>query len=128
MRDDLNERLKEFAVQVIKFCSELPKTNVARVIGNQLLRSGTSPGANYREASRARSNSEFVAKIGIVIQELDETLYWLELLNNAGISSWDRVQPLHSEADELLSIFTSIAKKIKRRIKGKDERQRMKIS
>ena len=117
-KKDLNERLKRFALRVIDLGSELPKTRIAHIIEGQLLRSGTSPGANYREACRARSNPEFVSKISIVIQELDETLYWLEILSETKILAFQKILPLHSESNELISIFTSISKKTKARLKG----------
>jgi len=85
------------------------------ILGKQMIRSGTSVGANYREASRARSDAEFIAKIELCIQEADETLYWLELLNeDCGIST-DLTQALWNEADELISIFVTMAKNTKKR-------------
>ena len=114
-RDNLRDRTKQFALKIIRFYSLLPsKINETQIIGKQLLRSGTSVGANYREAYRARSNSEFISKIGIVIQELDETDYWLELLRDAKINGSSELQLLLSETDELLAIFTSIIKKVRK--------------
>jgi len=84
-KDDLKDRTKKFALRIIKLVSSLPNTLEARLIGRELLKSGTSVGANYREATRSRSKAEFRAKIGIVEQEADETLYWLELLEESGI-------------------------------------------
>ncbi len=111
---DLRQRTKAFALQIIKLYGDLPKSTEANVIGKQLLRSGTSVGANYREAYRARSKAEFVAKLGICLQELEETHYWLELLIEADIMpETQRVPPIQSEANELIAIFTSISKKTK---------------
>ena len=78
--EDLRKRTKDFAVRVVKMYTKLPKTTEARILGKQVLRSGTSVAANYREASRARSDAEFISKLGIVEQELDETIFWFELL------------------------------------------------
>ncbi len=111
--EDLRNRTKQFALKVIHFYSLLPKTNCAKIISNQLLRSGTSVGANYREAYRARSNSEFISKIGVVIQELDETAYWIELLIDAKINASLETRSLLSETDELIAIFTAIIKKMR---------------
>jgi four helix bundle protein len=85
MRDsDLRLRTKQFALRIVKMYSKLPKETVAQVLEKQVLRSGTSVAANFREASRARSDAEFLAKLGLVAQELDETLLWLELLTDSG--------------------------------------------
>ncbi len=81
----LKDRTKAFALRILKLCRSLPKTDEARTIGRQLLRSGTSVAANYRAVCRARSKAEFVAKIGVVVEEADETAFWLELLVDAGI-------------------------------------------
>ncbi len=84
---DLRQRTKEFALRIIRLYGTLPRTTESQVIGKQVLRSGTSIGAHYREANRARSNAEFSSKIGVALQELDETAYWLELLAEIGIVS-----------------------------------------
>jgi four helix bundle protein len=112
--DDLTERTKRFALRIIELVSSLPNTFVAAHIGRQLLKAGTSVGANYREAKRARSKAEFVSKIGIVEQEADESLYWLQLLELSGIVGEDNIGDLIGEADELVSIFVSIGKSSKR--------------
>ena len=104
---DLRERTTEFALRVIRMYCALPKTTEAQVIGKQALRSGTSVGAHYREASRARSKKEFASKLEGGLAELEETAYWLELLAKAKIVSASRLQPLRDEADELLRIFVS---------------------
>ena len=108
---DLAARTKLFARRVIRLYCALPRTDtVAQVLGKQALRSGTSVGANYREANRARSKAEFIAKMGDCLKEADETLYWLELLLEEGIVSAKRLQPLASEASELVAIFVTILK------------------
>ena len=114
---DLRVRTKQFAIRIIKLYGALPKRIEAQVIGKQVLRSGTSVGANYREAFRARSNSEFIAKLGICLQELDETAYWLELLEEAEIVKPALLVDLHDETDQLIAIFTTISKK--RKAQGK---------
>lgn len=110
---DLVSRTKIFALRVVKMFSALPKTAEARVLGNQVLRSGTSVGANYREAQRARSKAEFISKIGDCLKELDESAYWLELLADSGIVSQTKLAPLRDECNQLLAIFTTISKKAK---------------
>ena len=110
---DLRERTKAFALRVIKMYSALPKAEVARVLGRQVLRSGTSVGANYREAQRGRSKAEFIAKIGDCLKELDETSYWLELLADSGTVPTEKLTSLRDECDQLLAIFTTISKKAK---------------
>lgn len=116
MNEDLRLRTKAFALRVIRMFGALPKTDVARVLGRQVLRSGTSVGANYREAYRARSSSEFVAKVGDCLKELEETAYWLELLVDSGTVSSRKMAALLQETSELLAIFTTISKKTKARI------------
>jgi four helix bundle protein len=110
--NDLRERTKEFALRVVRMFSALPKTTEAQVLGKQLLRSGTSIGANYREAYRARSKPEFIAKCGDSLREIEETAYWLELLVEADISP-DKLRPLRDECDELTAIFVTILKRSK---------------
>ncbi len=110
---DLRVRTKAFAIHIVRFYSALPKSTEAQVLGRQLLRSGTSVGANYREAYRSRSRAEFIAKTGDCLKELDETSYWLELLTESEIVPPATLSPLKSECDELLAIFTTIVKKCK---------------
>src|SRR5512136_559171 len=112
-RVDLRVRTKDFALRVIRLYSALPNRVEAQVVGKQVLRSGTSVGANYREAHRARSNAEFVSKVGDCLKELEETEYWLELLVDSGAVSTGKMAPLLQETDELLAIFTTISKKTK---------------
>jgi four helix bundle protein len=103
----LQDRTKRFAVAVIRFYAELPQSEPARVIGRQLLRSSTSVAANYRAACRARSGADFVSKISVVVEETDETLFWLELLVAASIVEAEAMQALRDESDELLRIFST---------------------
>ena len=112
-RVDLRVRTKQFALRVIRLFAALPRRPEADVIGRQVLRSGTSVGANFREAHRARSDAEFVSKIGDCLKELDETGYRLELLIDAEIVAVDRLSPLLEECNQLIAILTTIAKKVK---------------
>ena len=109
---DLAPRTKTFARRIIRLYAALPKNNVvAQVLGKQMLRSGTSVGANYREAHRARSKAEFISKIGDCLKEADETLYWLELILEESLVPAKRLQPLVNEANELVAILTTISKR-----------------
>jgi four helix bundle protein len=115
---DMRDRTKRYASTAIKLCCSLPKSRPeVQVVGRQLLRSGTSVAANYREASRARSSAEFVSKIELCAQEADESMLWLELLrDDCGITG-RAVSDLLQESDELISIFVTMAKNTKRRRK-----------
>jgi four helix bundle protein len=104
---ELQQRTKTFALRVLKLIEHLPKTIGGRILANQLARSGTSVGANYRAACRARSRAEFASKLGTVAEEADESLYWLELIRDGNFIGDKRITPLVSEADELTAIFTS---------------------
>ena len=104
---ELKARTKQFGLRVINLVDALPKTTAGRAIGNQLVRSGTSVGANYRAACRSRSKAEFVAKIGIVAEESDESAFWLELIMDANLLKTELVAALHREAEELTAIFTA---------------------
>ncbi|MCX6901521.1 MAG: four helix bundle protein [Verrucomicrobia bacterium] len=110
---DLAQRTKAFALRIIKMYSALPKETVAQVLGKQVLRSGTAVGANYREANRARSKAEFIAKMGDCLKELDETAYWLELLVEAVIVPEPRLLPLSDETGQLIAIFVTIINRAK---------------
>jgi four helix bundle protein len=112
-KDDLRDRTKNFALRVVRLFVSLPRSTEAQVLGKQLLRSGTSVGANYREASRARSKAEFIAKCGDCLREVDETAYWFELLVELGLVAAEKVQPLRAECDELTAIFVTILKRAK---------------
>ena len=113
---DLRTRTTDFALRIIKLYTSLPKTSEAQVLGKQVLRSGTSVGANYREGHRAKSDADIVNKFETVLQELDETDYWLELLVKSNIMVAAKADPLRKEASELLAIFTTIVTKIKKRM------------
>ena len=112
-KPDLKIRTKEFALRIIHLYTSLPKTTEAQVLGKQVLRSGTSVGAQYREAQRAKSDADFINKIEGSLQELDETSYWLELLKDSGMSSSEKLNPLLKETEELTAIFVAIVKKVK---------------
>jgi four helix bundle protein len=114
----LKLRTKQFALRIIRLFSALPTTTVAQVIGKQLLRSGTSVGAHYREAHRSRSDAEFISKLEGGLQELEETEYWLELLVDGAIIPADRLGELRQEVDELIAILTSCVKNTKSRRKA----------
>ena len=109
----LKERTKKFAIGIIKLFRMLPKTEEARVIGRQVLRCGTSVAANYRAVCRARSKAEFVAKMGIVVEEADETVFWLELLVDAQVARQEQVASVLAEANELLAIFAASQRTVK---------------
>ena len=104
---ELQERTKKFALDVIRLFRSLPKTDEARIIGRQMLDSATSVAANYRAVCRARSRAEFAAKMGIVVEETDETLFWLEMLVASEIVQSDKVQDLINESNQLLAIFVA---------------------
>ena len=108
---DLKARTRELALRVVRLYSALPKSVEAQVMGKQLLRSGTSVGAHYREATRARSDAELISKIEGGLQELEETQYWFELLVESEMVAADRLRPLMTEADELTAILVTCAKK-----------------
>jgi four helix bundle protein len=107
---DLKDRTKKFAIDVIRFCMRLPREQEFRVIGRQLIRCASSVGANYRAASRARSKPDFIAKLGIVEEEADEVCYWLEILEGLGMTEAKEIDPLKSEANELISIIIASKK------------------
>jgi four helix bundle protein len=110
---DLPDRTKRFALRIIRIFATLPKTIEAQVLGKQVLRSGTSIGANYREAYRGRSKPEFIAKCGDCLKEIEETAYWLELLVDSHLVSVAKLAPLRQEIDELTAIFVAIIKRSK---------------
>ena len=107
---ELKQRTKQFALRVMKLVGALPENSVGRPIGNQLVRSGTSVGANYRAACRGRSKAEFVAKLGVVVEEADESCYWLELIIDGELLKKTLVEPLLNEANELTAIMTAAHK------------------
>jgi four helix bundle protein len=116
MQNDLKARTKALALSIIRLYGTLPKAMEAQVIGKQILRSGTSVGAQYREAHRSRSDAEFISKIEGALQELDETTYWLELLIEASVVQEESLTELLREADELTAIFVASVKRVKSRI------------
>jgi len=116
---DILERTKAFALRIIRLYTALPKSIEAQVIGKQVLRSGTSVGAHVREGKRSRSDAELVSKIEGGLQELEETVYWLELLVDSGIVKAEHMAELLKEADEIISILVSSAKTVKQRSKKK---------
>lgn len=105
--EDLKTRTKRFAIGMVRMFRCLPRTPEARVIGNQVLRSGTSMAANYRATCRGRSRAEFLAKLGVVVEEADETIFWLELMAETGIGGGKEIDALLTEANELLAIFAA---------------------
>ena len=112
---DLRRRTMAFALQIVRLYRELPRNGEAHIIGGQVLRSGTAPGAHYREACRARSPAEFISKMETALQELDETDYWLELAIKAEVVADSRIRPIAIELQELISIFTASVRTAKRR-------------
>jgi four helix bundle protein len=106
-QDEMKKRTKEFAKRIIRVCRTLPETREGWRIGDQLFRAGTSVGANYRAACRGRSRADFIAKLGLVLEEADESLYWLELIVETEILKEGRLQALMQEANELVAIFVS---------------------
>ncbi|NEX14552.1 MAG: four helix bundle protein [Prosthecochloris sp.] len=110
MEDELKERTKRFALRIMKLVDSLPRSTSANVIGRQIIRSGTSVGANYRAACRGRSKAEFISKLGVVVEEVDETCFWLELIIEGSLLPKEKVLSLLNEADELTAIFVSSIK------------------
>jgi four helix bundle protein len=112
---DLKGRTKQFALRIVRLYSALPSSVVAQVIGKQLLRSGTSVGAHFREATRSRSDAEFISKVEGALQELEETVYWLELLGESEVISVARLKDLSEEADQLIAILVTCVRNAKSR-------------
>ena len=112
-KDELKARTKLFALRTMRLVGALPGTSVGRTIGGQLVRCGTSVGANYRAACRGRSTAEFIARIGIVEEEADECVWWLELVIEGDLLPADQVEPLQKEAKELTAIFTATGRTAK---------------
>jgi len=106
-QEELRDRSKRFALRIIRLFRSLPRSAEAQILGKQLLRSGTFVGANYRAAGRARSRAEFIAKIGVVVEEADETVFWIECLIDSGIVKRELLDDLLNEANELLAIFAA---------------------
>ena len=104
---EMKRRTKEFAKEIIRLCRKLPNNREGRLIGDQIFRSGTSIAANYRSACRARSKAEFISKLSIVEEEADETLFWLEVINEMKIFHYEKLDALMKENDEILAIVVS---------------------
>lgn len=117
--EELKKRTKQFALRILKLVAALPKTLAGKTIGGQLARAGTSVGANYRAACRARSKLEFIAKIGIVEEEADESAFWMELIIESELLKLHLVQPLLDEANELAKIMSSSRKSASESLKTK---------
>lgn len=113
--NELRQRTKVFALRIIRVVEALPRSRAVDVIGGQLLRCGTSVGANYRAACRAKSPADFIAKMGIVEEECDESAYWMELLVEAGIMKESRLSSLMKEADEILAMVVASIKTARNR-------------
>jgi four helix bundle protein len=111
---NLKERTKQFALDIVKLVRGLPSTLTTDVIGKQLLRSGTSVGANYRAACRAKSRADFISKMGNVEEEADETLYWLELLRDARLVEPNQIQHLMTETNEIVAVVVASIKTARR--------------
>jgi four helix bundle protein len=114
--EELKQRTKTFAINIVRFFKILPKNDEARIIGKQLLRCATSVGANYRAACRSRSKAEFYAKLCIVVEECDESIFWLELLGDTRIIGSEDHKEILKEANELLYIFSSSRKTVKTKL------------
>jgi four helix bundle protein len=114
-KEEMKKRTKVFALRVIRLAGALPDTGVGRVIKNQLLRCGTSVGANYRAAQRAKSVADFINKMGTVEEEADETMYWMELIVESCLMKQESISDLYKEADEILSIVISSIKTARKR-------------
>lgn len=113
IQSDLKVRTRRFALHIIHLYASLPRTTEAQILGRQLIRSGTSVGAHYREGIRAKSDADLISKLEGALQELEETAYWLELLGDVQILPSEQIAPLYEEANQLLSIFVAIVRKVK---------------
>lgn len=111
--NDLRDRTRQFALRIIKLYAAMPGGVAAQVLGKQVLRSGTSVGAHYREACRAKSNADFISKLEGGLQELEETIYWLELIGDANIFREEKLRPLRDETEELTAMFVTMVKNVK---------------
>lgn len=125
--EELKKRTKNFALRVMKLVSILPKNIESRSIGSQLIRCGTSVGANYRAACRSRSKVEFIAKLGIVEEEADESAFWMELIIESGLMKRELVEPLLQEANEITAIMTASRRAASGRLQQQIKNQKSKI-
>ena len=114
--EELRNRLKVFAVRIVKLVDKLPNTSAGRAIGNQIVRSGTSPAANYRAACLGKSDKDFLNKLKMVEEELDETMYWIELLGDTSLVKQELLSDLYRENEELLKIIISSITTMKARM------------
>ena len=112
--EEFRQRTKRFAIRIINLFRALPKSSDAQTLGKQVLRSGTSVAANYRAVCRSRSKAEFISKMGIVVEEADETVVWFEVLTETGVIAENRTMDLQSEANERLAIFSASLRRAKR--------------
>jgi four helix bundle protein len=108
---DLKDRTRDYSLRVIRLCAALPSNRTSDVIARQLLKAGTSPGAHFREGLRARSKAEYVAKMNGGLMELEEALYWLEIVEGANLMSAKKLEAIRTETNELIAIFVSLIKK-----------------
>ena len=115
-QNDLRERTTDFALRIVRMYSSLPKTTASQTLGKQVLRSGTSVGAQFRESQRAKSDADFINKLEGALQEADETAYWLELLVRAEIVPAKKLESLRKEIDEIIAILVTIVTKVKKRL------------
>jgi four helix bundle protein len=113
--EEFKKRTKAFGIEVIRLTETLPRTRVADALARQLIRSATSVGANYRAACRARSNTEFISKLGIVEEEADESIFWLENLMDLRLATGDKIQPLMDEGEEILRLVVASIKTARRK-------------
>jgi len=120
--EDLKKRTKQFGLRVIHLIEALPSSRAASVIGRNLLRSGTSVGANFRAASRARTRPDYISKLGMAIEQADESLYWMEMLVEAKLIPGEKLTALMKEANELVTILTTSAKTRRARVKPRARR------
>ena len=121
--EELKLRTKRFSIEVINMVEKLPNSNTVRVIANQIVRSGSSVGANYRAVCRARSDREFVSKMNIALEEADETLFWLEIIKEKNWVEVDEIEKIWREGNELTAIFVSSLKTVNNRIYSKQSKQ-----
>ena len=112
-QEELKIRTKKYALRIIKLVDNLPGSKIGNIIGNQILRSATSVGANYRSACRGRSKAEFISKLNIVLEEIDECLYWLELIDESELLKKEKLVELIRETKELIAIFVSTLKTLR---------------
>jgi len=126
--EELKNRTRQFALHAIRLCDSLPNTRAANIVANQLIRSATSVGANYRAACRARSNADFVSKIGITLEEADESVYWMELILEGQMKTDTELSKLIEEGHELVAIFVASSNTARRRSGKQSRRSNLKSS